>query len=94
MFALLATLALQLTTPPPPTTHHLVLHAGGHTTLTLHGAHVRRWSIARWGIVSLSNVHTVKKDTSIRVDATNPGSTSILVGCDKGGEEVWLVDVM
>jgi hypothetical protein len=92
MIALLAALALQ-SAPPPPTTRHIVLHVGGHALVTLHNAHLRRWSVAHAGIVSLSDIHTVKKDTAFRVDATNAGSTSVVIGCDKGGEEVWLVDV-
>ena len=90
MFALLAALALQATSPPM--THHVVLHVGGHTTLTVHHAHLRRWSVANAGVVSLSDIRSMKTDTTVRLTATSPGSTSILVGCDHG-EEVWLVDV-
>ena len=95
MLPLVAALALALqSAPPPPTTHHLVLHVGGHANVTLHNTHLRRWSIARAGVVSLSDIRTIKKDTAVRVTATNAGSTSVIVGCDNGGEEVWLVDVM
>ena len=92
MLALLAVVALR-TTPPPPT-HHVVLHVGGHVTMTLCDPHLRSWSIARSGVVSLGDIHTVKRTTSIRLTATSQGSTSILFGCDAGRREVWLVDVM
>jgi len=97
MLALLAVVALQTTPPPPPPpapTHHVVLHVGGHVTMHIRDPHVRSWSIAPSGVVSLSDIHTVKQTTSIRLTATRAGSTSILFGCDAGRREVWLVDVM
>jgi hypothetical protein len=92
MLALLAALALQ-TSPPPPPVHHLFLHVGGHVTIELHDTHVRSWSVGRAGVVALSDVRVVHKGTTMRITATNAGSTSVVVGCAAGRQEVWLVDV-
>jgi len=93
MVALVAALALQASTPPA-LVHHIVLRFGAHKTLHIHDAHARSWSVVQAGIVSLSNFHWTRKDTTVEVTAMRPGIASIVVRCAAGGEEVWLVDVV
>lgn len=77
----------------PPVTRHYVLHTGGHADVTLHGARLRSWSLTRGGVVSIGDIHSQDKKTTLRITASAPGATAITVACDHGGMEVWLVDV-
>jgi hypothetical protein len=85
-------LALALQTQPP-VTRHFVLHKGGHADVTLHSARLQSWSLTRGGVVSIGDIHSQHKRTTLRITASGPGATAITVGCDGGGREVWLVDV-
>ena len=74
-------------------THHFVLHAGGHAIVSLSNARLHDWSLTRSGVVSIGDIRTAGKKTTLRITASAPGSTAINVGCDGGHREVWLVDV-
>ena len=84
-------LAFSLQTTPP-VTRHFVLHAGAHTTVTLHHVRIRNWSITRGGVVSIGDIRSDAAKTTLRLDATAKGATAITIGCG-AGQEVWLVDV-
>jgi hypothetical protein len=79
--------------PTPPVTHHFVLHTGGHAIVKLSNARLHDWSLTRGGIVSIADIRTADKNTTLRITASSPGATAINVGCDGGHREVWLVDV-
>ena len=90
MFAIVAmVLALQA----PPVARHYVFHTGGHADVTLHHARLQSWSLTRGGVVTIGDVRTHDKTTTLRITASSPGATAITVGCDNGHREVWLVDV-
>jgi hypothetical protein len=77
----------------PPVTRHYVFHTGGHATITLQRTRINQWSVTRGNVVAVRDIHSDKGKTTLRLDATSPGATAITFRCDRGGEEVWLVDV-
>ena len=48
--------------------------------------------LTRGGVVSIGDVRSRDKTTTLRITASAPGATAITIGCD-AGQEVWLVDV-